>query len=447
MRCTWGVIACVVAIALATAGCNVDWQQLGFDAAHSGSSSDTSVSASSLANFDARWSSETSGVFGGTSGPVVAGGVTYWSAGYVDAFDRTGKELWSAQNAFFAGTPAIDGGHVYATELLGGNLDVFDAAGNTNCTGPAPKTCTPLWTAPVSASQDARAAVFYNYNGLVYGTSATGGIWAVDGGGMLGCGGTPKTCHALMTGTTDSSNSSDVTLANGLVYIVSGSDLDVFDATGHQNCSGYPATCTPLWRGTGFAASSGTPIRPTVADGTVYVTGDDGTIAAFDAAGAQNCSGTPAVCSPLWKTQTLGLGAATVAHGLLYAGSTDGNVYVFDAGGQQQCAGTPTVCAPLWHAAAGARLSTAAPTVANGLLYVGGGTLTNSAQISDVYAFDAAGATSCSGVPKSCSPLWSRPLKGGALDQVVVSDGLIVAKSLVFEPNYPNNVLTVFAAS
>src|SRR5437667_6816007 len=52
-----------------------------------------------------------------------------------------------------------------------------------------------------------------------------------------------------------------------------------------------------------------------------------------------------------------------------------------------------------WTGAIGSGSTSSSPAVVNGTAYIGSddGTL---------YAFDASGTTGCSGVPKTCSPLW-----------------------------------------
>jgi outer membrane protein assembly factor BamB len=437
------VAVCILGLAFATAGCNADWAQLGFDPGHSGGSSDTSLSTAALAHVNQRWTVPTGGLFGFTSDPVIAGGVTYWSLGYLTAWDRTGNETWFTPNQYIAGVPAIQGGNVYAADLSG-SLDVYDAAGNTNCGGGTPKSCSPLWTATLPATSGLVTSAVVVAGGTVYGTNSDSKIWAVDAAGTRNCSGTPKTCTPLWTASTGTSGG-DVAVADGRLYVVSSSGLQVFDAFGVQGCSGTPVVCTPLWSSTDFAT---TPLRPTVANGTVYVAGADGRISAFDATGTQNCGGVPKTCTHLWRTQALGLGAATVAGGTLYAGSNDGNLYAFDAASTQQCAGSPKVCAPLWHASADTSLGQAPPTVANGVVYAGtGGTLSPSPQTYKVYAFDANGSTDCSGVPNVCSPLWSRTSPGGEIGQVVVSDALVAAKTLIFAPNHPTNELVVYSAN
>jgi hypothetical protein len=71
--------------------------------------------------------------------------------------------------AFVVGAPAVADGHVYVSEpshIMGGELEAFDAAGNTNCSG-TPKVCAPLWTGAEGSGVTVA-------NGLVYVTAGGG---------------------------------------------------------------------------------------------------------------------------------------------------------------------------------------------------------------------------------------------------------------------------------
>ena len=62
---------------------------------------------------------------------------------------------------------------------------------------------------------------------------------------------------------------------------------------------------------------------PAVANGVVYVTSDDGTLSAFDAAGVTSCSGIPTTCTPLW-TAHIGndnFPSPAIVNGVLYVAS------------------------------------------------------------------------------------------------------------------------------
>ena len=207
-------------------------------------------------------------------------------------------------------------------------------------------------------------------------------------------------------------------VAEGLVYVGTGSDLVARDAgTGSLQWSGH----------TGATISS----SPAVVDGVVYVGSDDYKLYAFDAAGTTNCSGSPKMCAPLWTANTAGPPSSpTVANGVVYVGAADniagsqGNrLYAFSAAGTTNCSGSPKVCSPLWTAV----LSDSAvgtPAIANGVVYINASLL---------YAFDAVGTTSCSGSPKVCTPLWTGTLgTGGVRSSPAVANGVVYAGSQDF---------------
>jgi hypothetical protein len=152
-----------------------------------------------------------------------------------------------------------------------------------------------------------------------------------------------------------------------------------------------------LWRGNVPAGSGSLRSAPAIANGVVYI--GDSSLAAFDAAGVTNCSGTPKTCLPLWYTPGLNaeFNGAAVAHGVVYGSYFGGYLYTFDAAGNSGCSGIPKGCTPLWSA----RLNFPAASsvsIAGDVAYVTGQ--------NTLYAFDAAGARKCFGSPKICSPLW-----------------------------------------
>jgi outer membrane protein assembly factor BamB len=209
-------------------------------------------------------------------------------------------------------------------------------------------------------------------------------------------------------------------VVNGVVYV--GSDdgkLYAFDAAGNSNCSGVPKTCAPLWTGsTGRSIFS----SPAVVNGVVYIGSDDGNLYAFDAAGNTNCAGTPKACAPLWTAPVnTGIGveaSPTVSNGIVYVGSSQGGEYAFDAAGNTNCSGVPKVCTALWTYDMGGTSSSAA--VVNGVLYVGN-------FLSSFEAFDAAGKVNCSGTPYVCEPLWTAPINSsiGVTQSPAVAHGAV----------------------
>ena len=151
---------------------------------------------------------------------------------------------------------------------------------------------------------------------------------------------------------------------------------------------------------------------PLIANGILYV--DTGTLYAFDATGAANCSAAPVACTPLWTAPTAYFDGMAIANGDVYVTDAEG-IQAFDAAGSKNCSGTPKVCAPLWatstHTATGPAFTpgSGSPVVSSGVLYVPGygDGLPLSTGGAYVAAFDAAGSTGCSGSPTMCVPMWT----------------------------------------
>jgi outer membrane protein assembly factor BamB len=109
--------------------------------------------------------------------------------------------------------------------------------------------------------------------------------------------------------------------------------------------------------------------------------------------------------------------------GVVYVGSNDGKLYAFDAaGGATTCTGTPKVCTPLWTATT-AGVVASSPAVAGGVVYVG----SNDGKL---YAFDAAGgAATCTGTPGVCVPLWVGATGGAVFSSPAVSNDVVYVGS------------------
>ncbi len=150
-----------------------------------------------------------------------------------------------------------------------------------------------------------------------------------------------------------------------------------------------------------------------MANGVVYASGVDDKLYAYDANGTTNCSGTPKTCSPLW-TATLGTttsdSSPAVVGGVVYVGSNDSKLYAFDANGNTNCSGVPKTCSPLWTAATPNPFNFSSPAVANGVVYAGS---------SDLEAFDANGTTQLLGNAEDLQPHLGRERR---------SDGLVAER-------------------
>ncbi len=128
-----------------------------------------------------------------------------------------------------------------------------------------------------------------------------------------------------------------------------------------------------------------------------------------------------------WSGATSGsvASSAAVANGVLYVGSTDDKLYAFDAAGATGCSGNPKTCSPLWTATTGGRIFSS-PDVANGVVYVG-------TEDDKLYAFDAAGVTGCSGSPKTCTPLWTGATTASIYSSPAVANGVVYIGSTNFK--------------
>jgi outer membrane protein assembly factor BamB len=430
------LVVATLALVMVLAGC--DWAQFGYSANHTRDNpTEKTIGIDNVASLTATWTGVIN--LGGSTGnlffssPSIANGVVY--VGSVDhklyAFDTAGATgcsgaapkscvpMWTAATGgILQSSPAVVDGVVYVASD-DSKLYAFDAAGVRNCSG-TPKTCSPLWTATTGGSVSSSPAVV---NGVVYLGSNDSKLHAFDAAGVRNCSGTPKTCAPLWVGITGGAILSSPAVAKGVVYVAStDSKLYAFDAGGVRNCAGTPKTCAPLWTATtGDFTSS-----PAVVNGVVYV-GTRASVGinalgvyAFDAAGLTNCAGIPKTCSPMWAGITGGdtSSSPAVANGVVYIGRSDGKLYAFDAAGGPNCFGP--YCQPLWSTGRMGFLSS--PTTANGVVYIG-------SEDFKLYAFDAAGTTRCSGTPKTCTSLWTAITGGAVLSSPTVANGAIYVGS------------------
>ncbi len=393
-------VALLGALVLLTAGC--DWTMYRYGPAHTGyNNTENTINVGNVANLAPRFVAP-GGSLDFDSSPAVANGVVY--AGTEDglyAFDAKGvtncsgtpktcAPLWRSyqRNTGPGVSPAVAGGMVYFSSESG-TLEAYDANGVTNCSG-TPKICSPLWTAPIGGGSSGSAPTVAN--GVLY-----IGIWAFDAKGVTNCSGAPKVCSPLWTASAGGGDSSPA-VANGIVYFGGGDQLDAYDANGVTNCSGTPKVCSPLW-----SAGSDPTGSPAVANGIVYTDTLNG-LAAFNAAtGAPRwqvgvhcvyCDSSPAVANGVvyigggiterlyaydaasgqldwsFRARDFVRSSPSVANGVVYIGAFDSRVYAFDAAGAVSCSGTPKTCAPLWNFDTGSSIFSA-PAIANGVVYIG----------------------------------------------------------------------------
>ncbi|MGZ6957915.1 MAG: hypothetical protein ACXVLO_18860 [Acidimicrobiia bacterium] len=408
------VVAIVMTVALTAC-----WEQSGFDAGNSGSSS------------------LPSGVT-----PANVAGLTHTFTAPAGR-DSSGT------------TAVISGGHLFVTGL---RLLAYDAGGNDGCTGPTPSTCIPQWSSSEATT----------FGDLVVGG---GRVWAVtedhisgyDVAGIAGCSGIPLVCAPVVTispgvsylgglrwtgnalhfmGSGGSPRTgfhgwhfaygadgsfrwqADLgvsaiptpiaTVGAGGVVIAAGhgASAGAYDATGSSGCGGVPRTCVPMWTYDGLGSLM-------VRDGRFF-TQKNGHTAAYDALGVTGCGGVPKVCEPLWSTSGTP-GAAVVDADHLFVMHDEGTE-VYSLGGPG-CSGNPVVCSPLWtNAPTGTPYSIVSGSVAGGVIY----TVTDSCPggncgavpVVRVDAHDASGAGGCGGSPRVCTPRWTATfpyLVGGVL--------------------------------
>ena len=226
---------------------------------------------------------------------------------------------------------------------------------------------------------------------------------AADLGGTTNCGGTPMVCQPLWSAPLpDVLGGASQPLVRGHVVYESSEGqansghLAAYDANGVTNCSGSPTVCQPLW-----TADATSNVGPNVDHGTLFITNNStARLEAFDANGVTNCSGSPTVCQPLWTASINSLMVPAIADGKVYVTSTGPSpvMAVYDEAGAANCSGSPKVCLPLFSAPL-PPTNPGAVDVSGGVAYVGSG--------SQLLAIDASGSTNCAGSPSVCNPLWT----------------------------------------
>ena len=425
-----------------------DWPQFHNDVGHQGNNTaETTISASNVSHLGVAWTGATGGSTYSYSSPVVANGVVYIGStdGRLYAYAVGCKSgggacspLWEAvTGASIVSSPAVDSGVVYVTSR-DHKVYAFDAAGSSQCAvSGGVKTCLPLWTATTGGeiwgSPAVAGGMLYvgSYDEKLYAFSLSPFTMLADCTGIA----PTRTCKPLWTGATSYPIMTAPAVANGLVYVTLGNGkLNAFSTDGVTGCSGVFPNTTCQVR---VAADMGDPLMasPVVAASTgwvtsyVYVVDSIGSLDAYDATGVQECGGP--FCSPIWMGfDTINVIEATpaVANGVIYVVSkTTGKLYAYDANASfKNCRpGNPELldCDPIWTATTGAGIE-AAPSVANGVVYVG-------SDDGRLYAFDAAGSSHCavSGGKKTCTPLWSHATGAAIYSSPAVSNGVVYVGS------------------
>lgn len=416
------VSACLVILAVGFVAGGCDWNQLGYNSGHAGDNAgETAITPGNVSTVTPQFSA--SDPESATLTPqAIVNGILYASdATSIVAYSANGttdcsgspamcSPLWSYSTGSIGNdVPAVLNGVVYVSSSS--QLEAFDAAGRTNCSG-SPSVCQPLWTAPGDFGSPTVSG------GAAFVTTLSA-LEAFDAAGQTDCSGTPRVCGPMWT--SPIADASPVaTVSAGVVYVISddgvtGSTVVAVDATGSRSCSGSPKVCSPLWTyrptygriADAYPVVSGSMLYVDTYVSTTEPPSIEGDLEAFDATGADGCSGTPTVCtptmsspnnSPSLESPVVGDGAAFEPQGLgpaygfaaysvngqggasklwvssvgAYPDALGGSVllagngttvYAFDAGGSAGC--SDTVCAPLWSA------SGTAAIIANGIVYVG----------------------------------------------------------------------------
>jgi outer membrane protein assembly factor BamB len=275
-------------------------------------------------------------------------------------------------------------------------------------------------TAPVTA------------DGIVYVTSTTGSLYAIDG----------RSGETLWAGAIPTGVATSPAVSDGSVFVEAAGTLVAFDT----RCGDGGAACSPRWT----APTGGANLAsPTVAGGSVFVAAFPGGVFSYPIDCADPCTPTwvaadeaghmahpPAVshgvvwdssdhrlsayptmcteaCSPIVAGVRPGAplsSGPTVDDGTLYVGASDGSVVVIPT----SCAAGGS-CSPRWAGSTAGSI-VAAPVVADGLVFVG-------STDGRVTAFP----TTCG--PGVCRARWTGRT-GGPIDQSpLVVNGLVYAPS------------------
>jgi outer membrane protein assembly factor BamB len=259
---------------------------------------------------------------------------------------------------------------------------------------------------------------------VLYIGAAANTIEAFDANAVTNCSGTPKVCAPLWVGTPPQISGSQVStpaIGNGRVYVgAPDGNMYVFDAKGVTNCAGSPKICAPLWtdetRTTGALNSS-----PAFDGNFVYVGSSTQDLYAFDVNGSLDCTTElPVTCAPVF-TDVMFVGTSSspaIANGLVYVGGNDGALHAFSENDFSHCVHGPNICPQVWTAAVGSSIDLSSPAVADGVVYIGGG--------QNIASFDATTGRSLS-VVTTGGTVESSPAVANGMVYIGSGDGRLYA--------------------
>jgi PQQ-like domain len=146
-------------------------------------------------------------------------------------------------------SPAVANGFVYQADGAG-TLRAFDSAGINGCTG---SVCAPVWTAPVDTPFPAYGPLSISVGPDTVTMNTATDLRTFDARGVARCSGTPKTCRPLWTAPIDNAPFNviiGINTTNGLAVASespsSGQGVHIYDVAGSVNCT-VDALCSPLW--------------------------------------------------------------------------------------------------------------------------------------------------------------------------------------------------------
>jgi hypothetical protein len=295
--------------------------------------------------------------------------------------------------------------------VSGSTIRTYDASGVAGCTTGSPRLCSPQWSLDTFGEPD------------VIGTTLYRGLNAYDADGTKNCAGAPKVCTQVWQEGVGSApfgptNPDALHFTGHRNFSPHGGEelyLDAYDTP----CAPAPADCPLRWsNGLGGGANGGVFDEPAVGGGRVFAAyspvGANATIRAFD--------GTTGSAPLLWSATLDGVGGVGIAvsEGVVVIGvqtPSGAKLEAFDAAGTVNCSGVPKTCQPLWVSDpwTGAGFD-APPAIANGRVYRAVG--------SQLRSYDLHGSTNCSGEPKVCNKLWVAQV-GTGVRAPAVANGLV----------------------